>query len=151
MNKAAIAIVVVMVLVPIGAFAQMQPSQGGVSRADIINTNYTGPAFLDAFWTDRTSAPPAGTSLEKLEVAPGDGASVLAVTLINRGFSEITAVTGSLSLPGSFKAAGTGTGQAVATYNNIVPAGGAFTLFFQVDITNKASITEYNAPLKIEF
>lgn len=151
MNKAAIAIIAAMLLAPIGAFAQMQPGQPGVSRADIINTNYTGPVFLDAFWTDRTSAPPTGTSLEKLEVAPGDGVSVLAVTLVNRGFSEITAVTGFLSLPGGFKAAGTGNSQAAATYNNIVPAGGAFTLFFQVDITSKASISEYNTPLKVEF
>jgi hypothetical protein len=150
LNKAAIVIIAAtMLMAPLGAFAQL--NQPGISRLDIIDANYSGPVFLDAFWTDRTTAPPAGTSLEKIEVAPGDGASVLAVTLVNRGFSEITAVTGFLSLPGGFKAAGTGTGQAVATYNNIVPAGGAFTLFFQVDITDKASIREYTAPLKIEF
>lgn len=150
MNKAAIAAIAAMLLVPLGAFAQ-QPNQPGISRADIIDTNYTGPVFLDAFWTDRTTAPSMGTSLEKIEVASGDGASVLAVTLVNRGFSEITAVTGFLSLPGGFKAAGIGTSQAIATYNNIVPAGGAFTLFFQIDITRKASVAEYTAPLKVEF
>lgn len=150
MNKLAIAVIAAMLLAPLGAFAQ-RPNQPGVSRLDIIDANYSGPVFLDAFWTDRTTAPPTGTSLEKIEVAPGDGASVLAVTLVNRGFSEITAVTGFLSLPPGFKAAGAGTSQATATYNSIVPAGGAFTLFFQVDITDKAATKEYTAPLKVEF
>jgi hypothetical protein len=148
--KIAIAVMAAMLVAPLGAFAQ-QPGQPGISRADIIDTNYSGPVFLDAFWTDRTTAPPAGTSLEKQEVGPGDGSSVLAVTMINRGFSDITGVTGTLSLPSAFKASGSGTGQAVATYNNIVSAGGAFTLFFQVDISDKASVGQYSAPLKVEF
>lgn len=150
MNKLAIAVIAAMLVAPLGAFAQ-QPGQPGISRADIIDTNYSGPVFLDAFWTDRTSAPADGASLDKQEVGPGDGASVLAVTMVNRGFSEITAVTGSLTLPSGFKASGAGAGQAVATYNNIVPAGGSFTLFFQIDISDKAVVGQYNAPLRVEF
>ncbi len=145
---------------PAGAFAQL--NQPAPSRFNIIDANYSGPVFLDAFWTDRTSPPPAGTSLEKVEVAPGDGSSVLAVTLVNRGFSEITAVTGYLALPADFRVAGGGGGSTssnsssgsqvvVASYNNIVPAGGTFTLFFQVDITEKAQVRSYSAPLKVEF
>ncbi|MGI0020476.1 MAG: COG1361 S-layer family protein [Nitrososphaera sp.] len=148
MKLAILAIAAMLLLVPAGAFAQQQP---GVSRLNIIDANYTGPVFLDAFWTDRTSPPAAGTSLEKVEVAPGDGASVLAVTLVNRGFSEITAVSGELRLPAGFTAAGTSSNVAVATHNSIVSAGSTFTLFFQVDITDKAAVRTYTAPLNVEF
>jgi hypothetical protein len=118
----AIAAAAMLLLVPVSAFAQ-QPGQPGVSRLNIIDANYTGPVFLEAFWTDRTTMPPAGTSLEKIEVAPGDGASVLAVTMVNRGFSDITAVSGEIRLPAGFVASGTGSSAAVATHNNIVNAG----------------------------
>ena len=137
-----------LLLVPAGAFAQQQP---GVSRLNIIEANYTGPVFLEAFWTDRTTSPAAGTSLEKIEVSPSDGASVLAVSLVNRGFSEITAVSGELRLPAGFNAAGTTSNLAAATHNSIVSAGSTFTLFFQVDITDAAAVRTYNALLNIEF
>lgn len=145
---ATILIAAMALAVPAGALAQ-QPGAPGISRRDIIDANYTGPVFLDAFWTDRTS--PAGTQLEKIEVGRGDGASVLAVTLVNRGFSEITAITGTLRLPGGFAAAGSASNVATATYNNIVPAGGAFMLFFQVDITDRAAVKDYVASLDVEF
>ena len=148
MKLAILAIAAMLLIVPAGAFAQQQQ---GVSRLNIIDANYTGPVFLDAFWTDRTSPPAAGTSLEKVEVAPGDGASVLAVTLVNRGFSEITAVSGELRLPAGFTAAGTSSNTAVATHNSIVSAGSTFTLFFQVDITDTAAVRTYTAPLNVEF
>jgi len=137
-------IVAVMLLLPLSAYAQL-------SESEIINATLSGPVFLDAFWTDRTTLPPTGTSLEKVEVAPGDGASVLAVTLVNRGFSDITGVTGRLTLPSGLKAAGTSGSQAVATHNSIVSAGDTFTLFFQVDVSSSASVKEYTASLKAEY
>jgi hypothetical protein len=146
----AIAAAAMLLLVPVSAFAQ-QPGQPGVSRLNIIDANYTGPVFLEAFWTDRTTMPPAGTSLEKIEVAPGDGASVLAVTMVNRGFSDITAVSGEIRLPAGFVASGTGSSAAVATHNNIVNAGSTFTMFFQIDITDKAAVRAYSAPLNVQF
>ncbi|MER3407636.1 MAG: hypothetical protein C4292_02285, partial [Nitrososphaera sp.] len=133
-----------------GAYAQ-QPGAPGVSRRDIIDANYSGPVFLDAFWTNRTSPPPQGTSLEKIEVGSGDGVSVLAVTLVNRGFSEITGITGTLRLPAGFTAAGGSSTAATATYNNLVAPGDTFTLFFQVNVTDKAAVKDYVATLDVEF
>ncbi|HVX01784.1 MAG TPA: hypothetical protein VHA09_01380 [Nitrososphaera sp.] len=131
---------------PLGAFAQM-------SEADIVNANLSGPVFLDAFWTDRTTAPPAGTPLSKVEVAPGDGSSILAVTLVNRGFSDITSVVGTLSLPSGFSSSSSpfGSSQATAAYNGIVTAGNTFTLFFQVNVSNSTSVQDYTAGLKVEY
>ncbi len=137
-------VIAAMLLIPLSAYAQL-------SQSEIVNAGFGGPSFLEAFWTNRTSMPPSGESLEKIEVAPGDGASVLAVTLVNRGFSDITGVTGRLTLPASMKAAGTGSGQALATHNSIVQAGGTFTLFFQVDVSKSASVTEYTTPLRVEY
>ncbi len=136
---------ILMLAVPISAYAQ------GVSYQDLLNVNYSGPVFLDAFWTDRTTPAPEGTSLEKVEVAPGDGASVLAVTLVNRGLSDITSVTGYLSLPSGFKASGTNSEQAIATNNEIIPAGDTFVLFFQVDVNERTSVKEYLASLKVDY
>lgn len=136
---------ILILAVPISAYAQ------GVSYQDLLNVNYSGPVFLDAFWTDRTTPPPEGTSLEKVEVGPGDGASVLAVTLVNRGLSDITSVTGYLSLPSGFKASGTNSEQAIATNNEIIPAGDTFVLFFQVDVNERTSVKEYLASLKVDY
>lgn len=137
-------LIAVMLLLPISAYAQL-------SESEIVNATLSGPVFLDASWTNRTTPPPEGTSLEKVEVAPGDGASVLAVTFVNRGFSDITGVTGRMSLPSGLKAAGTTGNQAVATHNNIVPAGDTFTMFFQVDILSSASVRQYTASLVVEY
>lgn len=136
--------IIVVLFLPMSAHAQL-------SQSEIINATLSGPVFLDAFWTDKTTAPPAGTSLQKVEVGPGDGASVLAVTLVNRGFSDITGVTGYLTLPTGLKATGTNPSSAVATHNSIVSAGGTFTLFFQVDISSSASVKDYTAQLRVEY
>ena len=151
MKFLALLVVMVILMLPVSAYAQQQLQQPAPSRLDIIGTHYSGPAFLDAFWTNRTSPPPTGEPLERVEVGPGDGVSVLAVTAVNRGFSEITAINGLLTLPSGFRAAGSGSSQVIATHNNIVPAGGVFTLFFQVDVSGNTSIREYTAPLKVEY
>lgn len=139
------AIIAAMMLIPVSAYAQ----QPGPSRFDIIQANYSGPVFLDAFWTDRTTPPAAGTSLQKVEVAPGDGASVLAVTLANRGFSEITAVRGTLSLPTGFSSSGGN--EAEASNSGIVSAGGVFTLFFQVSVSERTRVGDYSTSLHVEY
>jgi hypothetical protein len=137
-------VIAAMLMFPLSAYAQL-------SQSEVVNAGFGGPNFLEAFWTNRTSAPPSGESLERIEVAPGDGASVLAVTLVNRGFSDITGITGYLTLPAGMRAAGSGSSQALATHNSIVQAGGTFTLFFQVDIPRNVSVTEYTAPLRVEY
>ncbi len=141
--KILVLVIAAVLLVPISAFAQL-------SEEEIVNANFSGPAFLDAYWTDRTTDPSEGTAVTKTEVGPGDGASVLAVTLVNRGFSDITNIRGILSPPSGFRAAGT-SGDAIATHNELVPAGETFTLYFQVDVTQNAQVRKYEADLTAEF
>jgi hypothetical protein len=72
------------------------------------------PAFQDSYWTDKTVA--SGNDSDKLqerEVGPGEGIATLAVVLVNKAQSEITAVKGYLNLPQEF--------QAVKTRNFSVP------------------------------
>ena len=130
----------------VSAFAQ----ERGPTKEEIVDANYSGPIVQDAFWTDRTTPPPANESLDKLEVAPGDGASVLAVVFVNRGLSEITSVTGTLQAPPGFRAS-TGEAQAVATHDAIVEPGGTFTLFFELEISPSARVQGYNAPLTVAY
>jgi hypothetical protein len=132
-------------MVPIVVYAQETPT-----KEEIIETNYSGPVIHDAFWTDRTTMPPEGTSLEKVEVGPGDGASVLAVVLVNRGLSEITSITGTLDLPSGFKAV-SGSREAVARHPEIVEPGDTFTLFFEVDVPDSARVQGYNALLTVRY
>ena len=99
-----------LVLIPVtSAYAQ----ERAPSREEIIQANYSGPVFLDAYWT-------SGSSFEdgaEIDVEPGDGASKLAVVLVNRGPSDISGITGTLTLPPGFQATGRPAGApAVATY-----------------------------------
>jgi hypothetical protein len=130
----------------VSAFAQ----ERGPTKEEILDANYSGPIVQDAFWTDRTTPPPANESLNKVEVAPGDGASVLAVVFVNRGLSEITSVAGRLNMPSGF-AASTGEAQAVATHDTIVEPGATFTLFFEVDVLRTARVQGYNAPMTVTY
>jgi hypothetical protein len=139
---------VAMLIMPASGYAQS--GDPGPSREQIINTNYSGPIFQDAFWTDRATPPPEGSSFNKIEVAPGEGSAVLAVLLVNRGVSDITAITGHLQLPSGFMASGGGS-QAVETYDRIVQEGESFALLFQVDVREQTQVLSYNAPLMVEY
>jgi len=125
---------------------------------NIQDTNYRGPVFLDAYWTDGigVSSTPSGTPIKK-EVGPGEGPSTLAVVLVNRSPSDIINVQGVLDLPTGLVVAGTSgdpstenifktilrTGQtnpAVASYDATVPAGSIFTLLFDVNVLKNAKL-----------
>ena len=72
------------------------------------------PAFQDSYWTDKTVASRNDSDkLQEREVGPGEGIATLAVVLVNKAQSEITAVKGYLNLPEEF--------QAVKTRNFSVP------------------------------
>lgn len=134
-----------MVLIPVAAYAQ----EGGPSREDIISANYSGPVYLDSYWTSGLNS---SESTTELDVAPGDGASTLAVVLINRGPSDISGITGQLTLPSGFQATGKPAGSlATATFNQIVKVGNTFTLFFDVDVLDTASIGEHTAQLSVDY
>ena len=63
------------------------------------------PGFQDSYWTDKTIA--AGNDSDKLkerEVGPGEGIATLAVVLVNKAQSDISAIKGYLDLPEGFEA-----------------------------------------------
>src|ERR687898_1460749 len=121
------------------------------------------PSFLEAYWTDNsrsTSSSSASSSDNnpiKKEVGPGEGASTLAVVLVNKGRSEITALTGYLTLPSSGFRAIEGenlvnsTGISVASHDSIVKPGETFTLPFTIEILDNAKVGAYTGSLKLVY
>lgn len=70
------------------------------------------PGFQDSYWTDKTVA--AGNDSDKLEekeVGPGEGIATLAIVLVNKAQSDISAIKGYLSLPNGFEAVERGYGN----------------------------------------
>jgi hypothetical protein len=134
-----------MILIPAGVYAQ----ERGPSREEIIEANFSGPVYLDSFWTSGSSG---NQTAAEVDVGPGDGASTLAVVLINRGPSDIAGITGRLSLPDDFRATGKAAGSpAVATFNQIAEVGNPFILFFDVDVLDAADVGEYSARLSVDY
>ena len=129
---------------PAIAFAQTNPL--AASRAEIIDANYSGPVFVDAYWVN------SQTDTTKREVGPGEGVSLLAVVMVNRGFSDITSVTARLALPSGFKPGDGSAGSTVdASYNKLVSASDTFTVFFSIDVTRQAKVALYPATLDVSF
>lgn len=116
------------------------------------------PAFLDAYWTNYLSSASStanNNNSVKKEVGPGDGASTLAVVLVNRGRSDITGVTGYLTLPSiGFKpipGKNNGTSQSVASAYSIVKAGGTFVLYFDMNVLKQAKVGAYSTSLSLKY
>ena len=123
------------------------------------------PSFLEAYWTDNSESTPSSSSSTssnnnnsiKNEVGPGEGASTLAVVLVNKGRSEITALTGYLTLPSSGFTAIEGenlvnsSNISVASYDSIVKPGETFTLHFTIDVLNNAKVGAYSGLLKLVY
>ena len=121
------------------------------------------PSFLEAYWTDNsrsTSSSSASSSDNnpiKKEVGPGEGASTLAVVLVNKGRSEITALTGYLTLPSSGFRAIEGenfvnsSNITVASHDAIVKPGEAFTLHFTIHVLDDVKVGAYSGNLKLVY
>ncbi len=116
------------------------------------------PAFLDAYWTNYLSSASSTTNNNnsvKKEVGPGDDASTLAVVLVNRGRSDITGVTGYLTLPSiGFKpipGKNNGTSQSVASAYSIVKAGGTFVLYFDMNVLKQTKVGAYSTSLSLKY
>src|ERR671918_1232020 len=121
------------------------------------------PSFLEAYWTDNSESISSSSSSSsnnnslKKEVGPGEGASTLAVVLVNKGRSEITALTGYLTLPTSgFRAIegeslANSTGISVASHDSIVKPGETFTLHFTIEILDNARVGAYTGSLKLVY
>nr|WP_294807248.1 hypothetical protein [uncultured Nitrososphaera sp.] len=121
------------------------------SERQIIDASVSGPAFLNAYWVNRSTS--TSTADVKKEVGPGDGASTLAVVMVNRGFSAITGITGSLTLPQGFSANGRTSSDdtAIATFDTAVDAGQTFTLYFDLDVSNSVHVGTYSTDLNVAY
>ena len=132
---------------------------------DDKNEGPTNFAFIDSFFTDQTAKGSviAGTSSDssatqdirpviKQEVGPGEGDSMLAIVLINRGFSDVTSIRASLDFPAGFSSNVTpkniDNDTSLASYNGLVEAGQTFTLYFPVNISKDTQVgKEYTGSL----
>src|ERR687891_1401987 len=144
------------VLETYAVFAQPAPTTGE-SLTD------RSPSFLEAYWIDNSestsslSTSGSNNNSIKEEVGPGEGASTLAVVLVNKGRSEITALTGYLTLPTSgFRAIegeslANSTSISVASHDSIVKPGETFTLHFTIEILDNARVGAYTGSLKLVY
>ncbi|HYF99726.1 MAG TPA: hypothetical protein VD815_06515 [Candidatus Saccharimonadales bacterium] len=101
-NSHLLFVVFAMLLLVIVANVQDKYIEPFYSFAQQVEKN---PGFQDAYWTDKTIA--AGNDSDKLkekEVGPGEGIATLAVVLVNKAQSDISAIKGYLSLPDGFEA-----------------------------------------------
>lgn len=133
------------------------------------NEGPTKFAFIDSFFTDQTAqgSVVAQTSsdssaaqdippVRKQEVGPGEADSILAIVLINRGFSDVTSIRASLDFPSGFTANVTpkniDNDTALASYNGLVEAGQTFTLYFPINISKDTQVgKEYSGALNIDY
>ncbi len=124
------------------------------------------PAFQDSYWTEDNMISASNTSTNdavKKEVGPGEGTATLAVVLVNKARSDITAVKGYLSLPPGFKAMGvipaadlgknmSGLSEyTVDSYDSIIKAGETFTLYFEMSVLKNAKVGPYMASLDLVY
>jgi hypothetical protein len=117
------------------------------------------PSFLEAYWTNKpitSSQSPLENNSIKVEVGPGEGPSTLAVVLVNTGRSEITGITGDLTLPEGFKAIRgendvKSENVSVASYNSIVKPGDSFPLYFTFGVLNDTKVGPYYGSMKITY
>lgn len=123
------------------------------------------PAFQDSYWTDDNMISTSNTSTNdavKKEVGPGEGTATLAVVLVNKARSDITAVKGYLSLPAGFKAIGVippDMGKNISdlseytvdSYDSIIKSGETFTLYFEMSVLKNANVGPYIASLDLVY
>jgi hypothetical protein len=115
------------------------------------------PSFLEAYWTeDSVSTSTSTTNNSKKEIGPGEGTSTLAIVFVNRGRTDITGVTGYLTLPPGFRAIEgennvTSPNVAVASYDSIIKAGDTFTMYFTMDVLPQAKVGPYTGDLTLSY
>lgn len=129
--------------------------------------------FINSYWTDNTilggvaaGSASGQTSAQSLapvvraEVGPGEGDSVLAITLVNRGFVSLTSITGELKLPPGFQSIvslknrdpSVAISSFPTTQDDQVDPGQTFILYFPVKILDNTKVGKtYNAELKIKY
>ena len=141
------------------------------SVTNFEDSSYRGPVYLDSYWTDTNSPSTTSTSTSnpaKKEIGPGEGPSTLAVVMVNRSPDDIIDATGVLNIPSGFTPAGTSgdpsaknifqaqlrngaNNPALASYDNTVTSGSTFTLYFDINVLDKATIGLKPIPLVINY
>ena len=147
-------------------------NQGTQNNNQNKQKNIKGPVkltFVDSYWTNNVAPETVVASISsgqvtaqqmppvaRQEVDPGEGNSVLAVTIINQGFSDISGVKGYFDFPNGFKALVTpdnvDSDTAISSYNGVVKSGQSFVLYFPVNILQNTQVgKEYQGDLKIKY
>ena len=136
-----------------------------------VDQFYQGPVYVDAYWTEASQSLNTSSSdtITEREVGPGEGKATLAVVLNNRSLKDISGIVGYLQLPDGYEPAGTsvysesktimgGNGKslgfnqpAVASYQGIVTTKSSFTLYFDVNITDKATVGSIPTHLVLQY
>ena len=137
-------------------FAQSSNSSPPTVSPISVQTD-RAPSFLEAYWTeDSISTSTSTTNNSKKEIGPGEGTSTLAIVFVNRGRTDITGVTGYLTLPPGFRAIEgennvTSANVAVASYDSIIKAGDTFTMYFTMDVLPQAKVGPYTGDLTLSY
>jgi hypothetical protein len=142
-----------------------QPCNSNV--ADMSDSSYRGPVYLDSYWTDQSVVSTTTANPIKKEVGPGEGPSTFDVVLVNRSPSDIINVQGILNLPSGYVVAGTSgdptkqnifkailrgaTNPAVTSYDATVPTGSIFTLHFDINVLKQAKVGLSTSELLISY
>jgi hypothetical protein len=140
----------------VNTFAQSSNSSPPTIVPISVQTD-RAPSFLEAYWTeDSISTSTSTTNNSKKEIGPGEGTSTLAIVFVNRGRTDITGVTGYLTLPPGFRAIEgennvTSPNVAVASYDSIIKAGDTFTMYFMMDVLPQAKVGPYTGDLTLSY
>jgi len=140
----------------VNTFAQSSNSSPPTTVPISVQTD-RAPSFLEAYWTeDSISTSTSTANNSKKEIGPGEGTSILAIVFVNRGRTDITGVTGYLTLPPGFRAIEgennvTSPNIAVASYDSIIKAGDTFTMYFMMDVLPQAKVGPYTGDLTLSY
>jgi hypothetical protein len=152
-----IAYLVLFTILGVNVFAQSSNSSPTSTIIPIPVQTDRVPSFLEAYWTeDSISTSTSTTNNSKKEIGPGEGTSTLAIVFVNRGRTDITGVTGYLTLPPGFRAIEgennvTSPNVAVASYDSIIKAGDTFTMYFTMEVLPQARVGPYTGELTLSY
>lgn len=110
------------------------------AQNSIFDQKFSDVKFLDAYF---------GTTIEKIEVSPGDTNVPFTILFANVGTIDITGIKGVLSTHSHFSPSGTIQFTADQTSNPL--AGDTFSLTFFVDISEYANIVSYPGSVQLEY
>ncbi len=149
-----------------GHLAVQQTQDCFAPLTTVLDATYAGPVVVDSYWVDQgtSSSTDVTSNPVKKEIGPGEGPSVFAVVLDNRGTAySITSLTAFLNLPSGFVATGESknpqllqnfnqaarvtNNPAIANYYGQVAPGASFTMYFNIDVLPTAKVGTFSTTL----